>query len=335
MRRSEFAGRAAQLRLSIAACAAAAVLVLSAGAAWSAAAVPYLPSSPFGVWIASLNPGTGRPAAAISASAISVCTKVAAKAGFSFTQTVSTPLGPEPRIAVAVAIAMAESSCSYTATNHDSNGSQDRGLWQINNAAWPGISNTCAYQMQCNANAAFTISGGGTHWTPWATYTNGAWQRYISAAISSIAAGFTFQLANQSTGTCLAADSKSGVNGAAIRQAVCSAADDFQQWRVVTTSGRMPLLQNVGQGSCLDADSFLIAGRPGLPLAQWACNTANASEQWSFNGTGLLNTNGNAEAGLQDNADGTCVAADPATAGAGGKILQATCSSKNGYQLWN
>jgi len=331
--RVEIAGRSAQLRLSIAATAAAAALALSAGTAWSATAVPQVPAGPFGGWIASLNPGTGRPASAIAAGAISACAKVAAKAGFSFTQTVNTPLGPEPRIAVAVSIAMAESSCALTATNHDSNGSQDRGLWQINNAAWPGISNSCAFQMQCNANAAFTISGGGSNWTPWATYGNGAWQRYISSAISAVGSGFVFQLADQAAGTCVAADPKSGADGAPIHQATCDATDTDQQWRFVTTPGRMPILQNVGQSSCLDADG--VAKAPGKLVFQGACDSTNGGEQWSFTGSGALNNNGNAEAGLRNNADGTCLAADPKTAGDGGVILQAACTSGNGFQQWN
>jgi Lysozyme like domain/Ricin-type beta-trefoil lectin domain len=335
--RVEIAGRAAQLRRSIGAVAAAAALASSAGTAWPATAVPQVPAWPYGGWVASLNPGTGRPASAIAPSTISACAKVAAKAGFSFTQTVNTRLGPEPRIAVAVSIAMAESSCALNATNHDSNGSQDRGLWQINNAAWPGISNSCAFQMQCNANAAFTISGGGSNWNPWATYGNGAWQRYISSAISAIGSGFVFQLADQAAGTCAAADPKSGADGAPIRQATCDATDTDQQWRFATAPGRMPVLQNVGQSSCLgtDADADGMAKGPGKPVVQRACDNTNASEQWSFTGSGVLNNNGNAEAGLRNNADGTCLAADPKTAGDGGVILEAACTTGNGYQQWN
>jgi hypothetical protein len=283
--------------------------------------------------MASLNPGDGRPAAAINPAAIQICVKVAAKAGFSFSQTIGTALGNEPRIAVAVAIAMAESSCDPDATNLDGDGSEDRGLWQMNNYAWPKISDVCAFQIQCNADAAYDVSADGANWSPWSTFSNGAWESYLASAVTAVESGFTFQLENQGTGTCLAADSADTRNGAPIVQWTCNAGDDSQQWKVVDSAGHLPVLQNVATGACLDADGMKSGN--GAPIFQWACDSSNGSEQWWFNGSGDLNGNGNSDAGLQNSTDNTCVAADSASMGNGGKIFQRVCSAGDGYQEWN
>ncbi|HEY4024294.1 MAG TPA: RICIN domain-containing protein [Pseudonocardiaceae bacterium] len=283
--------------------------------------------------MASLNPGDGVPADQLSAAAIQTCAKVAAKAGFSFTSTVSTSLGRERSIAVAVAIAMAESSCNPSATNINSNGSEDRGLWQINNAAWPNVSNACAFQVQCNADAAFNISNRGSDWNPWSTYGNGAWRNYISSANSAIS-GFSFQLQNKSAGTCLDADGTNIGNGGKIFQWTCNASDSFQQWTVVIgANGDNPILRNVGSGTCLDADGTNIGN--GGKIFQWACNSGDKFQVWWFNGSGQLNTNGNANAGVQNAGGGRCLDADGTNVGSGGKIFQWACNGSDGFQEWN
>jgi hypothetical protein len=72
-----------------------------------------------------------------ASAAATLCAKVAAKAGFSYTANVSTAVGNVRQIVVAVAVAMAESSRNPSATGQNS-GSIDRGLWQINNFYHPG-----------------------------------------------------------------------------------------------------------------------------------------------------------------------------------------------------
>ncbi|HEV2634287.1 MAG TPA: RICIN domain-containing protein [Actinocrinis sp.] len=320
-------------KLSIVTAAAAALLTCSPAAAWAAAGGAAIPAAVLGHWQVPLAATVGLQTASSASNALAVCTKVAAKAGFSSNQTVKTPIGAESRIAVAVAIAMAESSCLPNAVHRDSNGSQDRGLWQINSKAWPKISSTCAFQIQCNADQAYLISNAGTNWKPWATYSNGAWKRYIAAANAAVGSGFSFHLESRGAATCLAASSVSNANGAPVLQASCNAADTTQQWRVVDAPGRPLILQNVQQGSCLDADGM--AHGPGNPIFQWICNTTNASEQWWFAGSGALNENGDADAVLHNTEDGTCAAADPATAGVGGRVVQGDCLGGNPYQMWD
>ena len=72
----------------------------------------------------------------------------------------------------AAKIAMAESSGRQSATMHNTDGSTDRGYWQINSVH--GALST--YDAAANARAAVQISGNGTDWSPWVTYTTGAYQ---------------------------------------------------------------------------------------------------------------------------------------------------------------
>jgi len=89
---------------------------------------------------------------------------------------------PRSQLATAVAIAMAESGFNPNATNVNTNGSTDRGLWQINNFAHPDVSDACAFDPSCNAEAMASISSGGTNWTPWMTYDSGAYRQYLLSA---------------------------------------------------------------------------------------------------------------------------------------------------------
>jgi hypothetical protein len=107
------------------------------------------------------------PAPAMAASdtstsaAADLCASVASRAGFS-----------GDRLVTAVAVGMGESSCRPDAQNSNGptkgcpNGSVDRGLWQINSCWHPSVSKSCAYDAQCNANAAYRISAKGTNFKP-------------------------------------------------------------------------------------------------------------------------------------------------------------------------
>lgn len=84
--------------------------------------------------------------------------------------------GGNPKYAaIAAAIAEAESSGNAGATNNDSNGSTDRGLWQINSSH--GSQST--YDPLANARAAVAISSNGSNWSPWTTYKTGAYRKYL------------------------------------------------------------------------------------------------------------------------------------------------------------
>jgi hypothetical protein len=119
---------------------------------------------------------------ASSSAAADLCATVASRAGFS-----------GDRLVTAVAVGMGESSCRPGAyltngpTKGCPNGSVDRGLWQINSCWHPSVSKGCAYDAQCNANAAHRISSGGANWKPWVAYTNGRYKSYLDEARAAVA----------------------------------------------------------------------------------------------------------------------------------------------------
>jgi hypothetical protein len=72
----------------------------------------------------------------------------------------------------ATAIALAESGGNPAARHVNSNGSVDRGLWQIN-TVHKDVTDAQAYDPAGAASAAFRISSQGRNFRPWVTYTNG------------------------------------------------------------------------------------------------------------------------------------------------------------------
>jgi hypothetical protein len=82
-------------------------------------------------------------------------------------------VGGNPNAAfMAAEIAMAESGghpYGPQATDYDSNGTVDEGLWQIN-SSWGTLA---TYDPAGNARAAVQISSDGTNWHPWMTYDSG------------------------------------------------------------------------------------------------------------------------------------------------------------------
>ena len=259
-----------------------------------------------------------------------VCAKVAAKAGYSFTRTVATSLGPQPQLIVAIAVAMAESGCNPGAVNVNSGGSEDRGLWQMNSVYHPEVSNACAFQIQCNADAAWKISDHGADWHPWSAFTNGSWRSYVGDARAAVSGGFSFQLISSGGGTCLDADHS---DHASVRQWACNAADAYQQWTVVSSVGAPPILRNVGAGTCLYWDGTKTVD--GRPMALRTCDAADTGQQFWFLGSGRLNVDGSAQALMQNNHAGSCVDADRSSHANGAPIRQATCDASDSFQMWN
>ncbi len=83
-------------------------------------------------------------------------------------------------LTLAVAIALAESGGNTSATDYDSNGSVDRGLWQIN-SVHTQFAASQLFQPLYNAKAAYQISGG-SNFNPWVTFTTGAYLAQLGRA---------------------------------------------------------------------------------------------------------------------------------------------------------
>jgi Lysozyme like domain/Bacterial SH3 domain len=109
-------------------------------------------------------------------------------------------------LVTSVAVALAESWC--TANAQHVNGplpgcpynSIDRGAWQINNCYHSWVSDACAYELYCNARAAFTIYGW-SGWSAWTTYTNGDYRDYLSEAVAGVNAIGTAVYGTVTTGS--------------------------------------------------------------------------------------------------------------------------------------
>src|SRR3712207_4619802 len=126
-------------------------------------------------------PAPAKASDASTLAAVDLCATVASRAGFS-----------GERLVTAVAVGMGESSCRPGAQNANGptkgcpNGSVDRGLWQINSCWHPSVSASCAFDAQCNANAAYRISAKGSNFTPWVAYTNGSYRNHLDAARAAV-----------------------------------------------------------------------------------------------------------------------------------------------------
>lgn len=88
--------------------------------------------------------------------------------------------GGDPATAnVAAAVARAESGGRPAATNRsNSNGSVDRGLFQINSIHGANSS----YNLDTNVTFAVQLSHSGHNWSPWVAYTSGAYRKYLGAS---------------------------------------------------------------------------------------------------------------------------------------------------------
>jgi len=80
--------------------------------------------------------------------------------------------GGSPRSAfLAAEIAMAESGGRQYASLYNTNGTTDRGYWQINSVH----GSLSTFDAAGNARSAVLISQNGTDWSPWVTYQTGAY----------------------------------------------------------------------------------------------------------------------------------------------------------------
>lgn len=111
---------------------------------------------------------------------------------------------------MAAAIAMAESRGNTCATNANSNGSIDRGLFQIN-SVHGGLS---TIDLSANLDAAYRISKGGTDWSAWVTYQTGAFKQFLNRgahpAAASLGAAPASAAAPTSSSGLFSADQASG-----------------------------------------------------------------------------------------------------------------------------
>jgi lysozyme-like protein/ricin-type beta-trefoil lectin protein len=185
-------------------------------------------------------------------------------------------------------------------------GSYDRGLWQLNSQYQTATADSCAFSAQCNANAAYRISGSGISFSPWAVYNAGSYARYLDDAQAAVSALTKGAVASGVFGVCLASAHPSA--GAAAVVGRCSHNTGPQQWMAAAA------------GTLTQGGRCLTAGQPGLTLA--AC-TGAASQTWRPYGLGQLR---NAQTG-------TCLN-DPGSSTRVGKRLTAARCTRRLRETW-
>lgn len=96
---------------------------------------------------------------------------------------------PDSELATATAVALAESGGETTATNRNTNGSVDYGLWQINTVHGSLLSQGDKFNPTDNAKMAYTVwNGAGRKWSPWSAYNNQRYRTFLPQATLAAAA---------------------------------------------------------------------------------------------------------------------------------------------------
>ena len=110
------------------------------------------------------------------------CAAAADRAGWSSTD-----------LLIATAVSMAESTCNPSATGSNPptegcpDGSRDRGIFQINDCYHPWVDDACAYDLQCNANAAYQIyRDASSTFQPWTAYKTRVFKSYLNESRKAV-----------------------------------------------------------------------------------------------------------------------------------------------------
>jgi len=89
----------------------------------------------------------------------------------------------QEEIATATAIALAESGGRSDATNKNSNGTTDYGLWQINSIHKDALAIGDWKDPSTNAKMAFMVyKQAGNSFKPWVTFNSGSYKKFLSGA---------------------------------------------------------------------------------------------------------------------------------------------------------
>jgi hypothetical protein len=105
-------------------------------------------------------------------------------------------------VAMAVAIALAESGGNTGATNFNTNGSTDYGLWQINTVHPDLLASGDWQNPDDNARMAHSVfATAGSSWTPWSTFNNNAYIPFQTRGDAAAADPDTSATGSGGTGT--------------------------------------------------------------------------------------------------------------------------------------
>lgn len=115
-----------------------------------------------------------------------------------------------------IAVSKAESGWDPKAINYNTNGSTDKGLWQINSIHTAILATGDPFDPSANARMAKAVFDG-SGWPAWTTWTSGAYRQYLPEATAAVgqlgAAGPTAP-----AGACTPSAPTPGTGGGPIRQ---------------------------------------------------------------------------------------------------------------------
>jgi hypothetical protein len=182
---------------------------------------------------------------------------------------------------ISVAVAEAESAGWTHARLINTDCSVDRGLWQIN-SFWHGeVSDACAFDPTCNAQATHTIWANGG-WTQWTTYNNGAYQAHLAEAQAAVnqaggggsGGGGTSRIIGY-LNRCVDVPGANGVNGQYLQMYDCNGTG-AQNWTFPGdgTIRDFGLCMDVAWGSTADGAAVQLADCSGNPAQQWVLTSA-------------------------------------------------------------
>lgn len=88
-------------------------------------------------------------------------------------------------IVIGVAVGMAESGGRTDATNRNTNGSTDYGVWQINSIHKDALAMGNWSDINANARMAkLVFDQAGHSWRPWVTYNTGSYRKFMSQGMA-------------------------------------------------------------------------------------------------------------------------------------------------------
>jgi Lysozyme like domain/Ricin-type beta-trefoil lectin domain len=151
-------------------------------------------------------------------------------------------------------------------------GSYDRGLWQVNSKAWPKVTDACAFQPSCNADAAYAISARGATFSPWVVYDSTGYTRYLGAAQAAVNRLGSGALVSAVFGVC--ATRAGAAAGTAVVAGACGQSLPAQQW--------------TSTGGTLRSGTLCLTAGTGQPAVTASTCNGGASQAWTVQGTGQL-----------------------------------------------
>lgn len=159
-----------------------------------------------------------------------------------------------PRMA---AIVMAESGGDPNAQHTNQDGSVDRGLFQINDRAHPGVSDACAYDPVCAAQQSQAIWKG-SGYGAWSTWDNGSAQGNLTAAEAAQRTNAWKRLQSQFANDRLGQAGNASAPNAATRQKVTNAKlFDCSNGGVSTVLGVIPTGVSLPDIGCYMESAFV------------------------------------------------------------------------------